>query len=112
MRTAANVPAADRVWWMAQVRARHSSIECAIRPIAIVEVAAVAVAALAGSLALIWVGPMLSSMLSSEWARAGGNVLESLVTAAVTGSTGGIAAWLSLAIAHAAEGGDPDAEQN
>ncbi len=99
----AEVADARRVWWTAQLRARHSSIERATRPIAVVEVAAVGIAALAGAFALFWAAPLISAVgLSGEWARAGGSVLESLVAAVATSGTAGIAFWLSLAIAHAA----------
>lgn len=99
----AEVADARRVWWTARLRARHSSIERATRPIAVVEVAAVGIAALAGAFGLVWAAPLISAVgLSGEWARAGGSVLESLGTAVVTSGTAGIAFWLSLAIAHAA----------
>ena len=105
------VTEARRVWWTAQLRARHSSTERAARLIAIVEVAAAGIAALAGALALVRATPLISVVgLSSEWARAGGSVLESLVTAAVTSGAAGLAGaafWLSLVIAHAAASDAP-----
>ena len=76
---------AGRIWWMAQLRARHAAAERATRPISVMTLVAIAVAAPVAAGALASVLPFVGSWLAElRLAEFGGYATLSGMTVAVS----------------------------
>ena len=84
---------AGRIWWVAQLRARHAAAERALRPISVMTLVAVAVVGVIAAGALASALPIIASWLAEL------NVVPAVAEVVVRGTLPGVAVAGSAALA-------------